>query len=130
MGCRIPASQILLAAVLVSSTAWAAQKPYGTGQVVRVEEKTRPRVLLYLVNTPIEREDPYVEVRVSYQGTTYVGEYLPRSVNDRLPSGLVPGAQIQVRLEKHLMFLKRADGSELKFEITQRLHQTESGQDH
>ena len=93
-----------------------------TGKILDVEQKTNTRVLYYLVNTPVTKDEPYFEVSVQVKDTIYVGDYTPRHAGDSLPDEWnVPQAEVRLRLEKHYMFLTRPAGSELQFVITKRI---------
>jgi hypothetical protein len=98
----------------VSSRSFSVEKIYQTGILVEARQKTHTRVLYYLVNTPVEQEDPYFEVSVKVNDVTYVGEYTPRRAFETLPDDWQPEESVQVRLEKHYMFVKRPNGSEMK----------------
>jgi hypothetical protein len=56
--------------------------------IVRAEQKTRDRVLLYLVNTPIYQEDPYFEVAVRAGGWVVVGGKRFRAQMGNAPRGV------------------------------------------
>jgi len=100
----------------------AQEKQYQTGKIVDVQQKTSTRVLYYQVDTPITKDEPYVEVSVQVKDTVYVGDYIPRHAADTLPEEWnVPRAEVRLRLEKHYMFLTRPAGTELQFVITKRV---------
>lgn len=88
--------------------------------IVRASQKTRDRVIYYVVNTPLYREDPYFEVEVSVNGTNILAEYEPRDAWEMLPEPWKPGAVVQGRVEGHSLFLKRPNGTELRFVIVKR----------
>jgi hypothetical protein len=98
----------------------AIENQYQKGKVVDVQQKVNTRVLYYQVNTPITQDDPYYEVSVQVGDTTYVGQYTPRHAKDTLPEDVVVSADVQVRLEKRHMFLKRSSGDELDLPIIKR----------
>jgi len=109
----------ILLTVVASICAWAAvPRPYETAKIVDVEQKSRERVLYYLVNTPVTQDDPYFEITLQLKDTLYIGEYVPRHAADTLPAEWIENAPVQVRMEKHYMFLKRPSGDELQFTIT------------
>jgi len=89
--------------------------------IVRAEQKTRDRVVLYLVDTPIYQEDPYFEVAVRAGELVLVAERDPEHKWETLPSGWKPGAHVEGRLEKHRLYLKRPNGSYVRFVITSRM---------
>ncbi len=101
----------------VSCQSFAVEKSYQTGILVEARQKSHTRVLYYIVNSPVEQEDPYFEVSVRVNEVTYVGEYTPRHPLETLPDTWIPAAPVEVRLEKHFMFLKRPNGSEMKLVI-------------
>ena len=88
--------------------------------IVRAEVKTRDRVVYWVVNTPLYHEDPYFEVAVRTAGTVLVGEREPRNAHEMLPQDWKPGARVQGRVDKHHLFLRRPNGTEVRFIITRR----------
>jgi len=116
-----PALLIVLSA-LGASPALAVQKEYSTGRIVDIQEKSRDRVLLYLVNTPILTEDPYFTVSVEVNGTVYECEYLPPDLRQPFPGFWHIDDAVLLRVDKHFLYLKRSDGSEAKFLITGKNH--------
>ncbi|MBZ5655980.1 MAG: hypothetical protein LAO56_11980 [Acidobacteriia bacterium] len=68
--------RVLLALLLVglSASSFAVESGPLTLTIVRAEQRTRDRVVLYLVNTPIYQEDSYFEVAVRADGLLVVGE--------------------------------------------------------
>ena len=88
--------------------------------IVRAEVKTHDRVVYWLVNTPIYHEDPYFEVAVRSSGTVIVGEHEPESAHELMPEYWKPGTLVQGRVDRHHLFLKRLNGTEVRFIITRR----------
>jgi hypothetical protein len=88
--------------------------------IVRVEQKTRDRVLLYLNDTPIYQEDPYFEVAVRADGWVVAAERDPAHRWETLPIGWKPGAAVEGRMEKHRLYLRRPNGAYVRFIITSR----------
>ena len=88
--------------------------------IVRAETKTRDRVVYWVVNTPIYHEDPYFEVAVRAAGTVVVGEREPRNTREMLPENWKPGAVVQGRVDKRHLFLRRPNGTEVRFIIIRR----------
>jgi hypothetical protein len=118
--------RLFLVLTLLSITAAAVVQPsYGPAKLVDIQHKTRQRTDLYIVNTPVGTEVPYFEVTVQIDQMTYLAEYTPRHSDEQLPDAWVPGAEIQARVEKHFLFLKRSDGSELKWIITKKVRPAE-----
>ena len=106
---------------LVPSLA-AAEKPYQTGKIVDIQQKTKTRILYYQVDTPVTKEDPYYEVSVQVKDTIYVGDYSPRHAWGTLPEEWnVPQAEVRLRLDRHYMYLMRPAGTELQFVIMKRI---------
>ncbi len=110
---------LFLIAVLGTYSA-AVESGYQPLTIIRAEVKTRDRVLLYLVNTPIYQEDPYFEVAVRAGDQVLIGERDPEKKLEILPLDWKPGALVLGRADKHHLFLKRPDGTEMKFIITRR----------
>jgi hypothetical protein len=112
---------LLLATVLVPNLS-AAEKPFLTGKILDVQQKTTTRVLYYQVDTPITKDEPYYEVSVQVNNTIYVGDYTPRHASATLPDEWnVPQTEVRVRLDKHYMFLARPAGTEVQFVIVKRI---------
>jgi hypothetical protein len=112
---------LLLAAVAIPGLR-AVEKQYQTGKIVDIQQKTNTRILYYLVNTPVTKDEPYFEVSVQIRDTIYVGDYTPRHAVETLPEEWsVPQAEVRLRVEKHYMFLTRPAGPELQFVITKRI---------
>jgi hypothetical protein len=104
--------------ILLVPAVWAAQHEYSTGKILNVQRKTRQKVDMYLVNTPVGSEVPYFEITVRAGQIEYTAEYTPRHENDELPTEWVADSDVPVRLEKHSLFLKRSDGTELRWIVT------------
>lgn len=99
---------------------FAIESGYLALTIVRAELKTRDRVVAYVVNTPIYHEDPYFEVAVRAAGTVIVGEREPRNPREMLPEDWKPGVVVRGRMDKHHLFLRRPNGTEVRFIITRR----------
>ena len=115
--------RFLLALVVLLTTVvglFAVQSGFQAMTIVRASQKTRDRVIYYVVNTPLYREDPYFEVEVSVNGTNILAEYEPRDAWEMLPEPWKPGTVVQGRVEGHSLFLKRPNGTELRFVIVKR----------
>ena len=113
----LPAWLVLLSAL---TSAHGVQKEYAEGRIVDVRERSRDRVLLYQGNTPIMTEEPYLTLSVEVNGIVYEGEYLPRDLRQPFSGFWKAGEDARLRVDKHFLYLKRADGSEAKFLITSR----------
>ena len=111
---------LLLLIVALGTYSAAVESGYQPLTIIRAEVKTRDRVLLYLVNTPIYQQDPYFEVAVRAGDQILIGERDPEKKWEMLPFDWKPGAAVLGRADKHHLFLKRPDGTEMKFIITRR----------
>src|SRR5271170_5448654 len=107
---------LLLAAVVVPNL-HAAEKPFLTGKILDVQQKTTTRVLYYQVDTPITKDEPYYEVSVQVKDTLYLGRYVPRHAQDDLPEEWAAGAAVQARVEGRHLFVKRPSGNDVDFAI-------------
>jgi hypothetical protein len=105
---------------LMAPYLYAAQKPYSTGKVLDIQQKTRDKVDLYLVNTPVTTAVPYFEISIEFGNTDYVAEYTPRHSAEQLPEAWRSGESVKGRVDRHHIYLQRPDGSELTFIITKR----------
>lgn len=110
----------IFAFVLAIQIASAAEHQYTTAQIVDVQRKTREKVNMYLVNTPVSTEVPYFELTLRVNQTDYTAEFTPRHDDEELPAEWHSGADVSARLEKHYLFLKRSGGTELRWTITKR----------
>jgi|SRR5581483_33165 len=104
---------------VVVSSAIAAQKTYDTATIIDIQQKAHTRVLYYLVNTPVTQDDPYYEVSVQVKDAVFVGEYTPRHSDDTLPDWKA-GDKVQVRADKHHLYLKTPGGSDLDLALVKR----------
>jgi hypothetical protein len=111
---------LLTLMLLLAAGLGAVQSGFQAMTIVRASQKTRDRVIYYVVDTPLYREDPYFEVEVSVNGTNILAEYEPRDAWEMLPEPWKAGAVVQGRVEGHSLFLKRPNGTELRFVIVKR----------
>jgi hypothetical protein len=95
----------------------ATQKTYVQGKFVALQQKSRDRVDLYLVNTPITTAVSYFEVTVEFGDVDYVAEYTPRHSGEELPEAWKPDQAVRGRVDKHHLYLLRPDGSEMQLII-------------
>jgi len=105
---------------LTQPTLYAAEAQYQTAVVVEVQEKTNMRVLYYVVDTPITKDEPYYEISVQLKGTVYLGRYLLGHTQGPLPVEWGSGATVEARVEGRHLFLKRPSGSDVDFAIVKR----------
>ena len=108
---------IVLLFIAVLPALAAITNQYQKGKIVDVQQKVNTRVLYYQVNTPVTQDDPYYEISVQLGDTTYVGQFTPRHAADSLPEDLVVSADVEGRIEKRHMFLKRPSGAELDLPV-------------
>jgi hypothetical protein len=118
MACRVLVALVLF--LVPGAASFAVESSYFPLTIVRAETKTRDRVVYWVVNTPLYHEDPYFEVAVRAAGTLVVAEREPRNAHEMLPESWKPGATVQGRIDKHHLFLRRTNGSEVRFIITRR----------
>jgi hypothetical protein len=108
---------------VVMLSAYAVQSDqYQSGKILDVQQKAHTRVLYYIVNTPVTKDDPYFEVSTQLKDATYVAEYTPFHASETLPDDWKPDAAVKARLsDKHHIFLKLPEGGELQFVIVKRI---------
>jgi hypothetical protein len=99
------------------SAAHSVQREYVTGKILEIQQHERDKVQLYIVNTPIMTEEPYFTIAVDVNGIRCEGEFLPHTMREFFPGLWSPGDEVELRVDKHFMYLKREDGSEAKFLI-------------
>jgi hypothetical protein len=110
-----------LALTLLVPALCAIEKPFQNGQIVNIQQKAREEVLLYLVNTPITRDNPYFEVTVQLKDAIVIGEYTPFHASETLPEDWKIGTMVDVRLrDKHHMALKKPGSGEMEFIVVKR----------
>ena len=98
----------------------AVESGYQPLTIVRAEQRTRDRLLLYLVDTPIYQEDPYFEVEVRSGDRLLVAERDPGKKWETLPIDWKPGTTVKGRVDKHHLYLQRPNGTEVQFLIVRR----------
>lgn len=112
-----PAIAIAPLVLLVLGTLFAAEKAYQRATIIDVQQKVNTRVLYYIVNTPITKDEPYFEVSVQLQNMVYVGRYIPRHANDTLPEEWKNGFSVEARVEGRHLFLKRPSGVDMQLAV-------------
>jgi hypothetical protein len=88
----------------------AANKPYQTGRIVAVQRKSRERILYYVVNTPVTKDDPYYEVSIQFSDIIYDAEYTPRHASDTVPDEWKAGSEIQARVDNRHISVQEPSG--------------------
>jgi hypothetical protein len=110
----------LLVVTVLFSVAFGVQGSYLDGSVIDVQKKANTRVLYYIVNTPVTRDDPYYEVQLRLKDTVYTAQYTPRHEEDSFLEDYKPETKVQARVEKRHLFLKREGGNDLDLVIVKR----------
>ena len=83
-------SLALLLLIVAAPAGWAVEHQYATAKIVDVQRKTRTRVDMYLVNTPVGTEIPYFVMTVQLNQTQYIAEFTPgTTMRNSLPTGLL-----------------------------------------
>ena len=108
--------------LLVTGAPAAVESGSQVFTITRAEQKTRGRVVYWVVNTPLYREDSYFEVEVRAGDVILLAEYEPRHASETLPSDWKPGVLVQGRVVRRYLYLKRPNGMDLKFVIVKRRH--------
>ena len=106
--------------LVAAGASFAVESGYFALTIVRAEQKTRDRVIYWVVDTPLYHEDPYFEVAVRGAGALVVAEREPQNSHEMLPEDWKPGAVVQGRIDRHHLFLRRPNGTEVRFIITRR----------
>ncbi len=104
----------------LASALWAVEPLYQDAVLLSVEQKMNTRVLYYIVNTPITKDEPYYEVSLRLKGTLYLARYTPRHADDTLPEEWKAGLSVQARVDGRHLFVRSADRTDWKFVITKR----------
>jgi len=115
---HLPAHALLLLGLSISL--FAVEKQYQSAEILKVEQKTNTRVLYYIVNTPITKDEPYYEVSLRLADTIYFARYTPRHSEDTLPEEWSVGSAVQARVNGRHLFIKRPSGTDVDLVITKR----------
>ena len=121
---------ILATVVFVFATAAfvrAVENELQTVTIISAEEKTRDRIVYWVVNTPLYVEDPFFIVVVEAGDYTLTAERDPDPKFEVLPNWR-PGEAVRARIVKHNLYLRRRDGSEMRFVIVKRKRIEATGQ--
>jgi hypothetical protein len=113
---------ILLVTFLAGGSVYAvekheAEKKYEKATIADVQQKTNTRILYYVVNTPITKDEPYYEVTLQTKDSNYLVRYTPRHAADTLDQDWQAGAAVNVRVDGRHLFIKRDNGTETQFVI-------------
>jgi hypothetical protein len=115
---RITATALVLLGLALALS--AVEPQYQDAVLVSVEQKVNTRVLYYIVNTPITKDEPYYEVSLRLKGSLYLARYTPRHADDTLPEEWKAGLVVPARVEGRHLLVKSAGGTDWKFVITKR----------
>lgn len=107
------------ALLLMSVAAQAVESGSQLFTIIRAEMKTRDRAVYWVVNTPLYREDPYLEVEVRAQDRVFVAECEVRGP-EMLPTDWKSGTRVRGQVEGHQLYLRRPSGTDLKLVIVKR----------
>lgn len=113
---------LLLWLLLAAGAVEAVENCFQAFTIIRAEEKSRDRLMYWVVNTPLYREDPYFQVEVRAGDVIVVGEYEPRHAPEMLPQDWKPGEVVKGRVEGQSLYLTRPNGTDLRFVIVKRKH--------
>jgi hypothetical protein len=116
---KLLVSMVVILCLFVSHS-YAAQQPFGKGVLKDIQEKTREKIDMYLVNTPVTSLVPYFLVAVDLGDITYLAEYTPRRAGEELPEAWKVGETVACKVDKHHLYLQRPDGTEIQFSITKK----------
>jgi hypothetical protein len=111
------------ATVLIIGSAlagWAAESQYQQATILGIEQKATTRVLYYIVNTPITKDDPYYELSLRLKDTAYTARYTPRHKDDELPDEWKAGSIVQARVHGRHLFVKTPGSTEVELVITKK----------
>jgi hypothetical protein len=108
---------ILSLAFVLLGQLFAVEKLYQAATITDIQQKTNTRVVYWVVNTPITKDEPYFEITVQLKDTSYLGRYMPRHANDSLPEEWKTGSAVEARIEGRHLFLKRPSGAEMQLVV-------------
>jgi hypothetical protein len=113
---------ISLACFAVTSAEAAEKvKTSQPGVMLAVEKKSRPRTQYYIVNTPVDTEEPYYEAEIDSGGYVYTVEYELKNAKEVLPDGCLAGQAVKVRIDHRHLFVQCLDTpTEMRWDIQKR----------
>src|ERR1700722_1124439 len=97
----------LVLILLVHLNSRAAEKQYEPGKIVDLQQKMNTRILYYIADTPVTKDEPYYEVSVQSKSILYLGKYIPRHADETLPVEWEPGATVDLRTDAHHFYLRK-----------------------
>jgi len=113
----VSAGLLIIGAAL---SALAAEPQYQQATILNIEQKTNTRVLYYIVNTPITKDEPYFDVSLQLKDVVYTARYTPRHKDDELPDDWKAGSTVQARVHGRHLDLKGPGGNEVELVILKR----------
>jgi hypothetical protein len=112
---------LLLLAVAAPFASLHAGKPvYSKGKLIDIQKKTREKVDMYLVNTPVTSAVPYFQIVVELGATDYTAEFAPRHDAEELPEAWKAGEPVPCRVVGRRLFLQRPEGTEMQWIVTKK----------
>ena len=106
--------------LVLGVTALAVESGEQPMTIVRADQKTRDRVVAWVVDTPIYQQESYFEVVVRTGGKQFQGQRDPENAFEMMPVFWKPGVKVQGRVQGHSLYLKRPNGVEMRFVIVKR----------
>lgn len=97
--------------------ALAAENQYQQATILSTERKATTRVVYYVVDTPITKDEPYYDLSVQLKDMVYTARYTPRHKYDELPDEWKAGATVQARVRGRHLVLKDPGGTEVELVI-------------
>lgn len=114
------ATLLIIGSALAASAAVSAESQYQQATILSIEQKATTRVVYYVVDTPITKDDPYYDVAVQLKDMVYTARYTPRHKYDVLPDEWKTGATVQARVHGRHLFVKAPGGTEVDLVITKK----------
>ena len=111
---------VCLLALVAPLASEAIARGSAPGKIVTIERKVRTTVQMYIVSTPLMKDEPYCEIQVDLQGYRYLAEYDLRDTEETLPENWVAGETVKVRLQGRKLFVERPGGAEVGFTMTRK----------
>ncbi|HEX8815861.1 MAG TPA: hypothetical protein VF753_10205 [Terriglobales bacterium] len=106
--------------LILSLAAFAVEKQYQNGVILKNDQKKNTRVVYWAVDTPITKDDLYYDVTIELATKVYVARYTPRHEDDPLPDQWTAGSTQKVRIDGGHLYLEDSDGAETKLVIIKR----------
>jgi hypothetical protein len=112
----------LAAAVFAIPAVRAADSPYQTATLLDVQQQVQRTPRSWLWDTPVTF-DEVVSYELSFRigNTSYTSEYIPDvQPNGPIPAEWKPGNQLDIRIQKHALFVKLSYDGEIETHVTRR----------